>query len=128
MSYDTSILRPACSHCGRRDKTIEVGNMTSNVGVMYHIVLPGPYEGGGRYDGEGLAEPCGGLPGLSGLPVATALPLLRQAILDMQAQSSKMVALEPENKWGSYHGAVTYLREIVAACEQAPDGVLAVNW
>lgn len=128
VSYHTSILSPSCSHCGRSDDQIEVGNMTSNVGVMYRLVLPGPYDGGGRYDGSGAADPRGGLPGLSGLPVAVALPLLRQAILDMEARCDELLPLEPVNKWGSFVGAVNYLREIVEACERVPSGIVAVNW
>lgn len=128
MSYDTSIIRPACAHCGRADESIEVGNMTSNVGVMYRIVLPGPYAGGGRYDGVGEPNPRGGLPGLSGLPVAEALPLLRQAVADMHTRKAELLPLEPANGWGSWLGAVSYLSEIIEACEKEPSGVLAVNW
>lgn len=128
MSYDTSILSHACSNCGRSDERIKVGNMTSNVGVMYRLVLPGPYEGGGRYDGTGAAEPSGGLPGLSGLPVSVALPLLRQAILDMEARREELLPLEPSNKWGSFASAVGYLRDIAEACERVPSGIVAVGW
>lgn len=102
--------------------------MTSNVGVMYRIVLPGPYAGGGQYDGVGESNPRAGLPGLSGLPVAEALPLLRQAVADMHTRKAELLPLEPANGWGSWSGAVTYLSEIIEACEKEPSGVLAVNW
>lgn len=128
MSYDTHILRPACAHCGRDAEHISAGNMTSNVGPMYRAVLPGPYEGGGRYDGLGEPEPQGGLVGLSGLPVAVALPLLRRAILDMEARREELLPMEPANGWGSYSGALGYLCDIANACEAAPDGIVAVNW
>lgn len=128
MSYDTKIIHPPCSHCGRSDESIDAGNMTSNVGPMYRAVLPGPYAGGGRYDGVGEPEPRGGLPGLSGLPVAVALPLLRQAVIDMEARRDELLPLEPANGWGSFDGALGYLREIADSCEKAPDGFVAVNW
>lgn len=128
MSYHTKIIHPACGHCGCSDDWTEVGNMTSNIGAMYSRVLPGPYDGGGQYDATGQSYPCDGLPGLSGLPVAVALPLLRTAIIDMKARRAELLYLEPENGWGSFDGALDYLRKIADACEQVPDGIVAVSW
>lgn len=108
--------------------SIEIGNMTSNIGCIYRAVMPGPYEGGGRYDGEGKSKPCGGLPGLSGLSCTAALPIIEQALLDMTTKEAELRRMEPENGWGSYGGAFKYLRRIASACRNNPDGVLAVNW
>lgn len=121
MSYDTSILLG-------EDDAEEIGNYTSNVWPMFHRALPGPYEGGGRYDGTGATDPRGGLPGLSGLTCAAALPLLDAALQEMHAREAEMRALEPSNGWGSYSGAVEYLRRIRDAAQQHPDGIIAVNW
>lgn len=107
---------------------VELGNMTSNVGSMYYAVMPGPYEGGGRYDGTGGVEPRGGLPGLSGLSCAVAGPIIEQALNDMIERKEELRKLEPSNGWGSYEGALDYLRKIRNACEANPSGVLAVNW
>lgn len=48
MSYDTRIIDPDTER-----ELADLGNMTSNVGGMYRHAMPGPYEGGGRYDGMG---------------------------------------------------------------------------
>jgi len=128
MSYDTSILLDPCDHCGRHADVISLGNMTSNVGAMYRAAMPGPYPGGGRYDGTGDPEPCGGLRGLSGLRCSDALPILRAGLAAMAEREAEMRALEPSNGWGSYEGAVAYLTEIADVCEANPRGTLAVNW
>lgn len=129
MSYDAGIINPPCAHCGRTDMLSEIGNMTSNVGAMYAAVLPGPYEGGGRYNGTGTTDPQrSGLTGLSGLPCAVAAPLMRAAIAAMGAREEEMLALEPTNGWGNYGGAVNYLAECAEACEAHPGGVFAVGW
>lgn len=123
MSYGTSIIDPETG-----DLITDVGNMTSNVGGMYRRAMPGPYEGGGRYDGEGEPEPSAGLPGLSGLRCRDAALILRAGIETMQAEEDAMRAMEPSNGWGSYEGALAYLCRVAAACAEHPDGVLAVNW
>lgn len=129
MSYDASIIYPPCACCGRSADSTEIGNMTSNVGAMYRVVLPGPYEGGGRYDGVGTVDPQrSGLPGLSGLLCTVAAPLMRAALAEMKAREDEMLALEPANGWGNYGGAFNYLTECAEACEANPGGVFAVNW
>lgn len=128
MSYDISITGPVCVHCNRADADDEVGNMTANIGDMFRLAMPGPYPGGGRYNGVGDSEPRGGLPGLSGLKCTDAAPILRAGIAAMVARADEMCALEPANGWGSYDGACGYLARILAACEARPDGVLSVSW
>lgn len=126
MSYDTSIL----IHTGiDLHSLVDVGNMTSNVGCMYYKAMPGPYEGGGRYDGTGEPEPDrGGLTGLSGLSCLIAAPILREGLRYMAEHETEMRELEPANGWGSYDGAIRYLSRILGACELHPRGILAVNW
>lgn len=126
MSYDTSIVIDTGGEY--LAEICDIGNMTSNIGGMYYAALPGPYPGGGRYNGTGESRPSGGLPGLSGLPCADAIPILREGIAYMNANANEMRTMEPENGWGSYEGALSYLCKILAACEQHPRGILAVNW
>lgn len=129
MSYDTSLSLPQCEHCGHQATFIDLGNITSNVGTMYYLALPGPYPGGGRYDGTGDPEwGRGGLPGLSGLTAETALPHLRQGIVAMESEPETYKALAPANGWGDYAGALIYLHKIRAACIQYPKATLCVNW
>ena len=109
MSYDTRILDPATGA-----ELADVGNMTSNVGALYRRAMPGPYEGGGRYDGVGEPEPQAGLPGLSGLRCRDAAPILHMGIGTMLD--------------GGDAGALAYLCSILVACVEHPDGILAMNW
>jgi hypothetical protein len=123
MSYDTSIIDPDTGA-----ELADLGNMTSNVGAIYRRAMPGPYEGGGRYNGVGEPEPQSGLPGLSGLRCRDAAPILRAGVQVMLAEGDAMIAMEPDNGWGSYAGALVYLCSILFACADYPDGVLAVSW
>lgn len=123
MSYDTSIIEPDTGAI-----LADVGNMTSNVGGMYRRVMPGPYEGGGRYDGMGEPEPRAGLPGLSGLRCRDATPILHAGLRVMVMEGDALRAMEPDNGWGTYEGAVTYLCSILFTCAEHPDGILAVHW
>ena len=92
------------------------------------MVLPGPYPGGGRYDGVGPPEPRRGLQGLSGLSCADALPHLRAAVATLRTEPPELVALEPSNGWGSVATSADYLDRIAEACAANPGGTLAVNW
>lgn len=124
MSYDAGIR---CTHCG--SEVEEIGNITSNVHRMWAVVLPGPFEGGGRYDGTGESNPRSGLPGLSGLPVEVAAPILRAASIKMTEREEELRKLEPANGWGSFQGARSFLRKCADACEDSEPGlVFAVNW
>lgn len=126
MSYDTSIV---IDTGGEFPETVcEVGNYTSNVYPMYHRVLPGPYVGGGRYNGYGDPEPRCGLPGLSGLRCDEAAELLHAAIADMGRLHDELVCLNPVNGWGDYDGALLYLQKIWRCCVVHPKATLAVNW
>lgn len=105
--------------------------MTHNVGEMYRTVLPGPYPGGGRYDGHRPPKPgrdAAGLPGISGLRCDLAVPILREALSRMDLRNVELKAMEPDNGWGSFDGARAFLAKILAACEANPTGTLAVNW
>lgn len=126
MSYDTSVCIDTGS--GELHEIEEVGNMTSNVGAMFRDVLPGPYEGGGRYDGNGEPADMSGLPGLSGLRCSDALPLLNQAVVDMVSRRERLLTMEPANGWGTYDGALRYLKDCRDACERHPAATFCVNW
>lgn len=128
MSYDASILFPTCPHCDQARESVDLGNITSNVGAMYREALPGPYPGGGCYAGFGDSEPRGGLPGLSGLTCAEATVHLQRAVQRMDCAPEVFRAMEPANGWGNYLGALAYLQNILAGCQEHPEGVLAVGW
>jgi len=126
MSYDVSII----INTGGETMSVvfEVGNYTSNVGEMYHLAIPDEYPGGGKYDGEGDAEPRSGLPGISGLRCDNAAKILSKAINYMLANRDELIELEPDNGWGSFAGAINYLRTVLSACEKHPIATIAINW
>lgn len=130
MSYDASIIFPACAHCGQSRAAVEIGNMTSNVSGMWRRAMPVVPPGGGRYDGVGEPDPSRwGIAALSGLPCSVVAPVMRAGVEAMQtAGRDAYVDLEPPNGWGSYEGTLQYLRQCCGACEAHPDGVFAVNW
>ena len=127
MSYDTSIMIDTGGEYPAEVE--ECGNMTSNIGGMYYKAMPGPYAGGGRYNGTGDPEPDrGGLPGLSGLSCSDACGILKRGLTYMEEHEPEMRAMEPDNGWGSFEGALKYLRGIYDACRKHPRGFIAVNW
>lgn len=129
VSYNASVIFPRCSHCGQFRDAVEIGNMTSNIGDICRIALPGPYPGGGRYDGEGESSPGGGLTGLSGLSCEAAAVHLRAADAAWMDERAPLIdAAAPSNGWGSAGGARVYLGRCLRACEAHPDGVFAVRW
>lgn len=128
MSYDTSIL---IDTGGEHPATVEdIGNMTRNVGAMYRAVLPGPYPGGGLYDGtlEIDRPPTGGITALSGLPASEVAEHLEGAVARFVEQEEELRKLEPSNGWGTYEGALSYLRDCLEACRRHPLGTFAINW
>ena len=98
MSYDTDVRIDTGS--GELSEVAEVGNITSNIGRMFYAAMPGPFEGGGRYDGTGEPEARGGLTGLSGLLCRDALPFIAAGLDAMRDREVEMRAMEPGNGWG----------------------------
>ena len=126
MSYDTSIkIDTGRGELYEVDDSI---NMTSNVGEMYRAAMPGPYEGGGKYDGTGDVDPRGGLTGLSGLKCSEVFPIISAGVQYMLENADEMRKLEPDNGWGDYDGALAYLQAIQKWCAAHPNGILCVNW
>lgn len=114
MSYDCDIYADlggsTLSHVE------EIGNMTWNVGGMFQAA----FKACGRDIrlGKLSGESCGAL-----TPFLKAAYAWLVALENVEA----MKALEPSNGWGSYDGAVRYLRRIIEACERHPKGVLVVS-
>lgn len=105
MSYDVSIRGWS-------------GNYTSNLGQLFYDYLPekGP---------NGRA----GLPGLHGVTGARAARQIDEALVLLgMAGPRELVKYDAENGWGDYHGAIRFLREIKAACEDAPRCRVHVDW
>lgn len=91
------------------------GNYTSNVSPMWRAALQ---------DATGEPMRLSDLDGKSGCHAA---PILRHAVLIMADEPTRFRAMEPENKWGSYEGAMHYLVQIADWCLRHPKATLRVS-
>jgi hypothetical protein len=89
----------------------ELGNYTYNVAPMYFEVFP---------------EEKGFRDSLDGVLASDAIPILEQAITALEADPAHFKAMEPENKWGNYEGAVEYLKTILAGCQEHPKATIHI--
>jgi len=94
MSYDVSLVR--------KNASVVVGSTTYNLGRMYAKALGIP------------------LPALDGMPGRVASVLIHGAIRELEAKPAKFKALNPLNGWGSYDGALEFLRALYVACVEHP--------
>lgn len=62
-----------------------------------------------------------------GKKASETLPILNQAILHMSANADEYRKLNPANGWGSYEGALTFLKEWRDFCEQHLDLLIVVS-
>ena len=65
---------------------------------------------------------------LDGKIAQEILPVLRQGLADMQAKPEVYKALNPENGWGDYEGAIDFLQNLIAACQKFPKACVFVNY
>jgi hypothetical protein len=99
MSWDTYLA----INTGIDDiEVIDVGNYTYNVGKMYNDALGFSYS---DFDGM-LAK--------------DAIQILKMAIEKMEKNPKHYEAMNPENNWGNYDGALKYLKSLHRACEDNP--------
>lgn len=107
MSYDIYLQIDT----GAEDPTTvyEVGNYTTNVSGMWALALGYRlYEVSGRNAGE-------------------TVPDLDRAIAAMQADPATYQAMNPDNGWGDYSGALEYLRSLRDACVRHPKTQIRVS-
>lgn len=106
MSYDVYLQ----IHTGKEDHTVvDCGNYTGNVGNMYREAFP--------------ANPMGQRPGIHyihSIKADMASGLLQMAISAMVDSPAIYKAMNPDNGWGSYEGALQFLKDILQACEDHP--------
>ena len=84
--------------------------MTHNVAPMWHRA--------GCYDA---------LYNSHGKRAREVLMLLVGAVDHMAAHPEEYEPLNPSNGWGSYRGALSWLREVTAACAGNPDALIQVS-
>lgn len=111
MSYDISLH--AYVTTGGPELTevcvTEVGNYTSNVSPMWAEAL-----------GHRLRD-------LHGRRAGDVLDALRVAVTAMETNPDEYRALNPENGWGSYDGALSYLRDLRDACAMHPNAQIYIS-
>lgn len=95
-----------CPHC---NLTVGDLNYTHNVREMW--IKAGCYDALYNSDGKKASE---------------TLPILHQAILHMSNNGPEYIQLNPANGWGSYEGALKFLKEWREICEQHPDMLIGV--
>lgn len=100
MSYDIFI--------GSGKKAIDCGNYTYNVAPMYYDVIDG------------------GINSLKRLTGKKAQPILEQAIAKLESDPDKYKAMNPDNGWGDYEGAIQFLRDILNVCKLKPRSKITV--
>lgn len=127
MSYDVWVYINSGANARL---TQEIGNMTSNVGKMYHLAMPWREGMPGRYNGDGEPEAGrGGLTGLSGMKCVDAAKILQEGLAYMESHPDEMMEVEEWcNGWGSYDGAMKFLSRCFDVCMEHPNATFAVNW
>lgn len=115
MSLDFSLFIAAgqpCATCGRADDAREVydANVTHNVTPMW--------DKAGVYDALYRSH---------GMRAGDVVATLRIGLAHMVGRSMEYKALNPANGWGSYEGALKFLRATIDACAANPDAVIEVS-
>lgn len=107
MSWDTYLVIDTGGE--ELAEVADLGNYTYNVAPMYYDVF-------GNL----------GLRLLDGLLAKNAIPILKIAINELESNPSKYRAMEPENEWGNYEGAVRYLKVILRGCMKHPKATIHI--
>lgn len=111
MSYDVAIMKEVD---GEMMTCQDCGNMTANVGKMYYTCLR---EMG--YEGR--------LSAWDGKPAYEFLPYAEGIIQRMKDDPKRFEAMNPDNGWGSYEGALKWMQEIRKAILLSPDDAI-IHW
>lgn len=107
MSYDAYMMIDT----GRQSAIVQdIGNYTSNVSRMWFLALGGKRLGelDNKYGFEAAAE-------------------LTNAIAYMERDQDTFRAMNPDNDWGDYQGALNYLKRIRDACLMHPIAKLSIS-
>jgi hypothetical protein len=62
-----------------------------------------------------------------GMQAKSIVPILKLGLEDMLKKPNVYKKLEPENGWGSYDGAITFLNSVIEACEDNPTAKLIID-
>ena len=106
MSYDIGLY----INTGKEEHEVcDCGNYTYNVSPMYYKAFG--EEGIGMFDGMNAGE---------------AIKFLELGIKNMEREPAEYLKLNPSNGWGSYDGALAYLRVIYQGCQNHPQTTIRI--
>jgi len=105
MSLDLTYVTNACVTCGRSDSDHNF-NVTYNLSTMWHEAIPNQ---------ERLIE-------VDGMIGKDSLPLLEEALKNLESDPAKFKEFNPPNRWGSYEGLVSTLHKMCEVIKKFPDG------
>ncbi len=111
MSYDVSLHTTVDT--GSPDAlnvcVADIGNYTSNVSGMW---------------ANALGHPLGDLHDRT---AGDCIEALKDAVTVLEANPARFTEMEPDNGWGTYAGALDYLRRLRDACRVHPKAVIYVS-
>ena len=128
MSFTVELATKPCPSCGHSRTCWLWDGMTHNLAEMFHKA--GFYEammnetGGTGTFGEVVLGK--GRKPLARAPMTAAelLPLVSAGLQDMRDNPTEYRALEPENGWGKYEGALKFTEALAKACAEHPAAVV----
>ena len=85
-------------------------NVTYNVSPMFYKAFGGD-----------------GIKGFRGMSGKEALPFLVRGLDHMLRNKDEYEAMNPDNGWGSYSGAVELLQEMITACKTYDNTTIEIN-
>jgi len=97
MGYDINLIHPDTP-------SNNIGSITYNISPMYCKAFNGNWKDIVNY------KLC-----------KDAQPLINKAIDNMEANPEDYKKLEPENKWGTYEQALSFLKELEDECKDYPN-------
>jgi len=106
MSLDLWMAKPECPTC-KHSETTENMNYTYNVSPMWYAIFP---------DDRNMID-------IDGMTGEEANIQLKDALSCLVAEPKKFQAMEPENNWGSYHGFIIYIMNLIEECNKHPDWI-----
>ena len=106
MGVDLYMRETSCETCGHQREGFSI-NYTYNVSPMWYKVYPGDKE----------------MVQIDGMIGKKAYKKLLYALKYMEAHKDEMIALEPPNGWGSYHGFLEFINACIEASLEHPKSV-----
>lgn len=124
MSFDVSLVKPPCAHCGREGEAVFEFNLTHNVNKIVSVCVEGSR---GKREGAPYQDWAWGR--LDGWTAKDALPILEIAYARAVApwREGEFRTMEPENGWGSLDDVRRCLAELIIACRENSNATIEVS-